>query len=195
MLIGVLSACVVSDFGVQGVRGLGVLGKWGPNYACHFVITRPTFDSDDTPMERGGKRMQTVLLEKRTDGYGNFDIVFGFGAILAHFSSSVTPHALRGMLCLVPICVSGADWRLQSDTTTIHPSMTHPISSPGSGGGCSRASFKRAETSCHSAMTFFSHFFLAISIWSILFFFRSLPPTPPLVPWRVVYITLLDVLC
>jgi len=68
LLVDPLDGRPLNPSGRQGVRGLGVLGKWGPNYACHFVITRPTFDSDDTPMERGGKRMQTVLLEKRVDG-------------------------------------------------------------------------------------------------------------------------------
>ena len=54
--------------GRTGIRGRGVLGKWGPNNAVHYVITRPALDIDATPIERNGQRMQTILMCKRRDG-------------------------------------------------------------------------------------------------------------------------------
>ena len=58
----------INPCGRTGIRGRGVLGKWGPNNAVHYVITRSALDADATPIERNGQRMQTILMCKRGDG-------------------------------------------------------------------------------------------------------------------------------
>ena len=54
--------------GRTGVRGRGVLGKWGVNVAVHWIIIKPLIDKDDMAMERSGVRMSAVLLERHVDG-------------------------------------------------------------------------------------------------------------------------------
>ena len=58
----------LNPYGRTGVRGRGVLGKWGINVAVHWIITKPLIDKDDMAMERSGMRMSTVLLERHVDG-------------------------------------------------------------------------------------------------------------------------------
>lgn len=54
--------------GRTGIRGRGVLGRWGPNRAVNYVITRAKFDANEAQMERAGKRMLELLLCRRKDG-------------------------------------------------------------------------------------------------------------------------------
>lgn len=57
----------LNPLGRVGIRGRGLLGKWGPNLAIDQVVTRWKRNENQTQVERRGKPILEVVLCKRTD--------------------------------------------------------------------------------------------------------------------------------
>jgi len=57
-----------NPFGRTGLRGRGLLGKWGPNPAQDQIVTRWKRNANNMQTERNGKPMLEVLLCKRKMG-------------------------------------------------------------------------------------------------------------------------------
>ena len=57
----------INPLGRVGVRGRGLLGKWGPNLAIDQVVTRWKRNENQIQVERRGKPILEVVLCKRVD--------------------------------------------------------------------------------------------------------------------------------
>ncbi|EGD80026.1 TK/HMTK protein kinase [Salpingoeca rosetta] len=53
--------------GRTGIRGRGVLGRWGPNHAADPVVTRWAFTPEGDPVYRNGKRVLEFVAVRRRD--------------------------------------------------------------------------------------------------------------------------------
>ena len=57
-----------NPYGKTGMRGRGTLGRWGPNEAIDYIVSRFKRDENDVILYREGKPLLEFLCIKRPDG-------------------------------------------------------------------------------------------------------------------------------
>ncbi|XP_053675580.1 ADP-ribose pyrophosphatase, mitochondrial [Anopheles nili] len=62
-------SCPLNPFGRTGIRGRGILGRWGPNHAADPVVTRWKLDEAGQPVQHpaSGKRILQMCAIERQD--------------------------------------------------------------------------------------------------------------------------------
>ena len=57
-----------NPYGMTGMRGRGTLGRWGPNEAVDYIVSRFKRGDNDTILYREGKPLLEVMVQRRDDG-------------------------------------------------------------------------------------------------------------------------------